>query len=713
MYIIGETTGDHQFTFEHNDGRVSPIDLKIEDMLGNPPKTIMRDSVIDHEFEQLEYDISQLNEYLQLVLQLEEVACKDWLTNKVDRSVTGKVAKQQCAGPLQLPLNNLGVSALDYQGIKGVATALGHAPATALVDSKNGSVISIAEALTNIMWAPIEGGLAGVSLSANWMWPCKNAGEDARLYNAVKAASDFALSLGINIPTGKDSLSMTQKYANDEVVYAPGTVIISAAGEVSDIRKVVEPVIQDVEDSVILHIDFSKDTFELGGSSFAQVMNKLGNTTPGVQDAEYFKLAFAAIQSLVEEGLILAGHDISAGGMITTLLEMTFAQTERGLDLDLSSIQEAELVKTLFSQNPGAIIQVAGDGKAIAKLEEQGIKFNKIGNLHSKHQLRISDIHKIFEFDIAELRDFWFRTSYLLDTKQSGEDLAQERFENYKHNSLTFSFPQNFTGSFAQYGIDPVRAKSTGVKAAIIREKGVNGDREMAWIMHLAGLDVKDVHMTDLIAGRETLDDVNMIVFVGGFSNSDVLGSAKGWAGAFIYNPKAKQALDNFYSREDTLSLGVCNGCQLMIELGVVTPGQEIKPKMEHNASGKFESSFLNVDILDNNSVMLHSLAGSKLGIWVAHGEGKFVLPESDNPYHIPMKYSKSSYPANPNGSDFDTASLCSTDGRHLVMMPHLERATYPWNWAHYPAERANDEVTPWVEAFVNAREWIKTKKRS
>ncbi len=711
MYIIGETTGDHQFTFEHSDDRPKPIDLKIEDMFGNPPKTIMRDNAIIHEFEELKYDISKIAEYVRHVLQLEEVACKDWLTNKVDRSVTGKVAKQQCAGPLQLPLNNLGVSALDYQGMKGLATSLGHAPAVALVSPKNGSILSIAESLTNIIWAPIEGGLQGISLSANWMWPCKNPGEDARLYEAVKAASDFALALGINIPTGKDSLSMTQKYSDNEVVYAPGTVIITAAGEVTNIKKVVEPVIQNITESVLLYIDLSKDNFKLGGSSFGQTLNKIGNETPGVTDAAYFKYVFEAVQTLIHEGLILAGHDISAGGMITTLLEMSFSQTEIGIDLDLSSIHEPDLIKTLFSQNPGIIIQVERNGEAIKVLEDAGINFKKIGKPYKQHKLRIIDIHTKFELDIDEMRDLWFKTSYLMDSMQSKPELALERYKNYKQNSLNFVFPANFTGNVAQYGIDPIRKRTTGLKAAIIREKGVNGDREMAWMMHLAGFDVKDVHMTDLISGRETLEDIKLIVFVGGFSNSDVLGSAKGWAGAFIYNSLAKEALDKFYAREDTLSLGVCNGCQLMIELGVVTPDHDQKPRMSHNASGKFESAFLNVEIKKNNSIMLKSLAGSKLGIWVAHGEGMFNLPKGESEYHIPMKYSKSSYPANPNGSDFDTAALCSEDGRHLVMMPHLERSTNPWNWAYYPWERKKDEITPWIEAFVNAREWVKKNK--
>ncbi len=708
IYVVGEATGDHQFTFEHVKGGTSPIDLKLEDMFGNPPKTIMKDSALTRHFEELTYDVNQIARYIGEALQLEEVACKDWLTNKVDRSVTGKVAKQQCAGPLQLPLNNLGVSALDYHGIKGIGTALGHASAAAIVDPAHGSVLAIAESLTNIIWAPIEGGLKGVSLSANWMWPCKNPGEDARLYSAVKAASDFALALGINIPTGKDSLSMTQKYGNGEVVYAPGTVIISAAGEVSDIRKVVEPVLKNKPGSILLYIDFSKDSMKLGGSSFAQTQNRLGNEVPSVSDPTYFNKAFTTIQSLISDGLILGGHDISAGGMITTLLEMAFAQNETGITADLSSLPEQDLVKSLFSQNPGIIIQVDAQSAATSILKEKGIAFHIIGRPASGYKLALQHASTKIELDIAELRDTWFRTSYLLDVKQTGAQLAKARFDNYKLNSLHYKFPENFTGTFSQYGIDPKRKERSGIKAAIIREKGVNGDREMAWMMHLAGFDVKDVHMTDLISGRETLEDISFIVFVGGFSNSDVLGSAKGWAGAFIYNPQAKEALDRFYARKDTLSLGVCNGCQVMVALGVVTPEHDQKPVMLHNASGKFESIFLNVNIEQNHSVMLQTLAGSRLGIWVAHGEGKFSLPKNELEYHIPMKFSGSSYPANPNGSDFNTASLCSADGRHLVMMPHLERSTHPWNWAHYPDERKSDELTPWVEAFVNAREWIK-----
>ena len=266
-----------------------------------------------------------------------------------------------------------------------------------------------------------------------------------------------------------------------------------------------------------------------------------------------------------------------------------------------------------------------------------------------------------------------------------------------------------FSGRLSQLGLTADR-KPSGIKAAIIREKGSNGDREMAYSMYLAGFDVKDVHMTDLITGRETLEDVNFIVFVGGFSNSDVLGSAKGWAGAFLYNEKAMNALQNFFKRDDTLSLGVCNGCQLMVELGLIYPEHNEKPKMLHNDSHKFESSFVTLDVMNNDSVMLKTLAGSRLGLWVAHGEGKFHLPKSEEEYAIPLKYSYSAYPANPNGSAFDAAGIVSKDGRHLAMMPHLERAIFPWQCAHYPENRLADEITPWIEAFVNARKWVEEK---
>ena len=848
MYVIGETTGDHRFVFEDARTGEKPIDLEMTDMFGNPPKTVMEDKTKREHFADVEYSEDKVEEYIEQVLQLEAVACKDWLTSKVDRSITGRVARQQCAGPLQLPLNDLGAMALDYRGERGIATSIGHAPVAALANPACGSRLAIAEALTNLVWAPIEQGIKGVSLSANWMWPCKNAGEDARLYKAVQAASDFAIELGINIPTGKDSLSMTQKYGKDKV-YAPGTVIISTVGEVTDVKKIVSPVLKPDQDSEIVYIDFSFDKLQLGGSSFAQVLNRVGKETPDVKDADYFVNAFMAIQRLVEEGYVLAGHDISAGGMITALLEMCFADNRLGLDIDFSYLAEKDIVKILFAENPGVLVQIkdckkvaaildeagvaynflpvlkpdqdseivyidfsfdklqlggssfaqvlnrvgketpdvkdadyfvnafmaiqrlveegyvlAGHDisaggmitallemcfadnrlgldidfsylaekdivkilfaenpgvlvqikdckKVAAILDEAGVAYNFLGRLGKAGKLNIKKDGKNFHLDIPSLRDLWFKTSYLLDRRQSGNELALERYKNYKNHDLKYKFAPSFSGKLSQYGLDVNRVKPSGIKAAVIREKGCQCERETAWAMHLAGFDVKDVHMTDLVSGRETLEDVNFIVFVGGFSNSDVLGSAKGWAGAFKYNEKARVALENFYKREDTLSLGICNGCQLMVELDLVYPEHGEKAKMLHNASHKLESAFLSVDVVESNSVLLKSLVGSRLGIWVAHGEGQFQLPYGQEEYNIPLRYSHDTYPANPNGSPFATAAICSKDGRHLAMMPHLERSLHPWNWAYYAEDRKEDEVSPWIEAFVNARLWIEEHK--
>ena len=710
MYVVGETTNDMKFVFEQADG-VKPIDIKLEYMFGKPPRTIMTDHTVETAYQPVVYKESELHHYLENVLQLEAVACKDWLTNKVDRSVTGKIARQQCQGELQLPLSDLGAVALDYRGKAGIATSIGHAPQVAMVDPAAGSVMAIAEALTNIVFAPLTDQLAGISLSANWMWPCRNEGEDARLYTAVQAASDFACSLGINIPTGKDSLSMTQKYGEDKVI-APGTVIISAAGEVSDIRKIVSPVLAHDKNSYLYYIDFSFDTLKLGGSAFAQALNKLGDEVPTVKDAEYFRDAFNAVQSAIEQRLVLAGHDISAGGMITALLEMCFANVEGGLEVDLDAINEADIVKILFAENPGILLQVK-EKKAFEHLmREAGVGFALIARPTEERHILVSKEGIQYHFGIDYMRDVWYESSYKLDVKQSGNVCAGNRFENYKMQPLEYKFHKSFTGKLADYGVSADRRTPSGVKAAVIREKGTQCERETAYALYLAGFDVKDVHMTDLASGRETLEDVNMIVFCGGFSNSDVLGSAKGWAGGFLYNEKAKKAIENYYARPDTLSMGICNGCQLMAELGLVYPEHAQKHKMVHNDSHKFESNFVTLEIPKNHSVMFGSLSGTKLGVWVAHGEGKFQFPYEESAYHIVAKYNYEGYPANPNGSPWSVAGVCSQDGRHLAMMPHPERAMFPWQCGYYPADRQADEVTPWIEGFVNARKWIEERKQ-
>ncbi|MDD4848537.1 MAG: phosphoribosylformylglycinamidine synthase [Bacteroidales bacterium] len=708
MYEVGVITDDHQFVFEQKNG-VKPIDLQVEDFFGKPPRTVLEDKTIEAKFAEPKYDEAKILEYTQQLLQIESVACKDWLTNKVDRSVTGKIAKQQCCGELQLPLNDVAVVAMDYQGEKGIATSLGHAPMVALSNPKAGSRLSIAEALTNIVWAPLTYGLKGVSLSANWMWPAKNAGENDRLYRAVEALSEFAIALGINIPTGKDSLSMTQKYPNGEVVFSPGTVIISAAGEVSDITRVVEPVLKNVENSKILYINLSQDDLKIGGSAFAQLTGAVGTDVPDVKDAAYFVKVFNALQELNQRKEILAGHDVAAGGLITTLLEMTFAQNTLSMMMDLSGLSAKDDAHLFFNENPAVVVQVKNPDEVEKFLKEQQISYHVIGIPMIGNAVTIKTQNKFYQFDIPTFRKLWFKTSYLFDCKQSGETCAKERYENFDKIERKIQFPEHFTGRFADWGIVRGRRKATGIKAAIIREKGCQCDREMAWSLYLAGFDVKDVHVTDLTSGRETLEDVNMIAFVGGFSNSDVLGSAKGWAGALKYNELAQKTIENYYKRKDTLSLGVCNGCQLMVELGLVYPEHEKMPKMLHNNSHKFESNFVTVDILPNESIMLKTLVGSRLGIWIAHGEGKYLLPYEESQYMIPVKYAYNVYPANPNGSDYNAAAICSHDGRHLAMMPHLERAIYPWQWAVYPDQQTH-EATPWIEAFVNARKWVEER---
>ena len=725
LYVVGETTGDAHFAFKQADG-IKPFDLDVAQMFGHSPKTVMVDNTVERHYQNVEYepigseaDKNKLGEesltaHIERVLQLEGVACKDWLTNKVDRSVTGKVARQQTQGEIQLPLSDCGVVALDYRGRAGIATAIGHAPQAALASAEKGSVLAVSESLTNLVWAPLAHGLGGVSLSANWMWPCRSqTGEDARLYKAVEALSDFCCTLGINVPTGKDSLSMTQQYPNSQKVIAPGTVIVSSGAEVSDVRKVVSPVLVNDKNSSLYYIDFSFDEQRLGGSAFAQSLGFVGDDVPTVTNPEYFADCFNAIQELIKRGWILAGHDISAGGLITTLLEMAFANRKGGMHLNLHDLAGDDVVKNLFAENPGVVIQVSDDHRNDLRtyLEDEGIGYTKIGySVPNSRTLVVKKGENEYVFDIDSLRETWYRTSYRLDTMQSHNGMAKKRWLNYKKQPIELKFNDSFTGKLSDYGICADRRNPSGIKAAIIREKGTNGEREMAYSLYLAGFDVKDVAMTDLISGRETLEEVNMIVFCGGFSNSDVLGSAKGWAGAFLYNPKAKEALDKFYARPDTLSLGICNGCQLMVELNLINPEHGHRSHLTHNTSRKFESSFVGLTIPQNNSIMLHSLSGSKLGIWVAHGEGRFYMPESEDKYNIVAKYNYAEYPGNPNGSDYNVAGICSADGRHLAMMPHLERSIFPWQNAYYPRKRQSDEVTPWIEAFVNAREWVERK---
>ena len=701
VYIVGRVTDDNNFKISSKKSNESCVDLSLKHFFGSSPKTILTDNSKSKLYNKISYDSSYIHNYLEDLLSLEAVGCKDWLTNKVDRCVGGKVAKQQCVGQLQLPLNNCGVMALDFETDNGIATSIGHSPISGLIDPVAGSRNSIAEALTNIIWAPIKDNIKGISLSANWMWPCKNKGEDARLFKAVEAVSEFAIDLGINIPTGKDSLSMNQKYKDLEVK-SPGTVIISATGHCENINFVVEPVFKKNYGS-IYYINISDDKFKLGGSSFSQIMGNVGLETPSIQNPEFFKKTFNVVQDLIKNDLIIAGHDVGSGGLITSLLEMCFPSINISANIDLSALNEKDSVKLLFSENCGLIVQ--SKSEEIEKIFTQfSVEYYKIGEVISGDSMIIKNDSDEFAFEIPKLRDIWFNTSTQLDAKQTANNLANERFKNYKKQPLKFKFPKEFKGEIN------TDLNSSKPVAAVLREKGSNSERELANALHMAGFLVKDIHMTDLISGRENLEDIKFLGAVGGFSNSDVLGSAKGWAGSFKYNEKAKKALVNFFNREDTLSIGICNGCQLFMELDLIYPDHENHGKMTYNDSKKHESIFTSVNIKKNNSIMLGSLENLNLGVWVSHGEGKFNLPYSENKYNIIANYSYNEYPSNPNGSDYNTAMMCSTDGRHLVTMPHIERSIFKWNWAYYPDKRT-EKVSPWIEAFTNAKNWILSNK--
>ncbi len=697
IYIIGKVTDNNRFKIYSDKSKQSCVDLSLEHFFGSSPKTILTDKSIQKKYNELLYSEKQINDYVKELFSLESVGCKDWLTNKVDRCVGGKVAKQQCVGELQLPLNNCGVMALDYSTSNGIATSIGHSPISALINPIAGSKNSIAEALTNIMWAPIENGLKGISLSANWMWPCKNEGEDARLYEAVKSVSKFAIELGINIPTGKDSLSMNQKYDNIEVK-SPGTVIISATGHCNDIFNVVEPVFK-LNYGSIYYINLSSDDFKLGGSAFSQIIGNLGNETPTVNDSKYFLNVFETIQYLIRDNQLIAGHDTGSGGLITSLMEMCFSSNNISANIDLTSLDEKDTVKILFSENSGIIIQ-ARNNIVEKTLIDKGISAIKIGEVISGNELKIKNFENEYYFNIEKYRDYWFHTSTLLDRRQTSNNLADIRYKNYKKKPLKFKFPKNFNG---KYNFNQTTNKP---KAAILRDQGSNSERELANALYMAGFDVKDIHMTDLIKGKESLEDIQFLGAVGGFSNSDVLGSAKGWAGSFKFNDKARKALEDFFLRKDTLSIGICNGCQLFMELDLIYPTHKEHGKMTFNDSRKHESNFTSVKINKNNSAMLSNLEGLTLGVWISHGEGKFKLPYSSDNYNIVAEYGYVDYPSNPNGSDFNSAMLCSFNGRHLVTMPHIERSLFKWNWAYYPDER-NDRVSPWILAFKNAKNWI------
>jgi phosphoribosylformylglycinamidine synthase len=723
--FVGQITGDGYMVLHDASDGSTPVNLDLSKVLGDMPQKTFRLARRKDVLEPLRLpnDVS-VRTALERVLRLLSVGSKRFLTNKVDRSVTGLIARQQCAGPLQLTVSDVAVIAQSHFGITGAACSIGEQPVKELIDPAAMARMSVAEALTNIVWAEVSS-LGDVRCSGNWMWAPKLPGEGARLYDAAVAMRDFMIALGMAIDGGKDSLSMAAKVMNadgsSETVKSPGALVISAYVTCPDITKTVTPDLKMPGWGRLLFIDLSGGKNRLGGSALAQVYGQVGNETPDIHDPGLLKRAFLAVQELARRGLLLAGHDRSDGGLITTLLEMAFAGN-CGIEVNMpvESAHCRDAIEALFSEEAGLVIEYQPENEAVIfeVLSKAGVPHLVLGSSTREQRIKVSFGWKSeLDEDMLVLRDIWEETSHHLDLLQRNPDCVREERKNcYDRRGPSFVVP--FTPKPTQRSF---LERADKPKVAVIREEGSNGDREMASAFFLAGFEPWDVMMTDLLEGRITLDPFRGVVFVGGFSYADVLDSAKGWAASIRFNDQLWDQFERFYHRADTFSLGVCNGCQLLALLGWVPwrgIADHLQPRFIHNKSGRFESRFSTVKILPSPAVMFQGMENSVLGIWVAHGEGMAYFPDKAIYREVefglsPLRYVDDdnsiteSYPFNPNGSPAGIAGICSIDGRHLAMMPHPERSVLTWQWGWMPEQmRKNLAAAPWIRMFQNAREW-------
>ncbi len=725
MAVIGKVTGDGRIVLHDESDNSKPVDLELAKVLGDMPQKVFK---LDRNKTSLKplvlpNDLT-VGKALDRVLRLLSVGSKRFLTNKVDRSVTGLIARQQCAGPLQLTVSDVSVAAQSHFGITGAAISIGEQPMKELVDPASMARMSVAEALTNIIWAEISS-LEDIRCSANWMWAPKLPGEGSRLYDAAVAMRDIMIKLGIAVDGGKDSLSMAARVTNpdgtSETVKSPGTLVISAYVTCPDITKTVTPDLKAPGRGTLMFIDLSAGRNRLGGSALAQVFGQVGDDSPDIDDPELLRRTFNAVQKLVRKGLVLSGHDRSDGGLITTLLEMAFSGN-CGIEINLPSeiTQGKDPIAVLFSEEAGLVIEYLPENESaiFQVLKKAEVPNWVIGKSSVDKRIMASVSWKhVLDEDMRVLRDIWEETSHRLDLLQRNpENIREERKNIYDRRGPSFVIP------FRPEPTHPsIIGRADKPRIAVIREEGSNGDREMVSAFSLAGFEPWDVTMTDLLLGGITLDSFRGIVFVGGFSYADVLDSAKGWAATIRFNKKVWDQFETFYHRPDTFSLGVCNGCQLMALLGWVPwrgVPDELQPRFIHNQSGRFESRFSTVKILKSPSVMLKGMENSVLGIWVAHGEGMAYFPDKrifdEAEYGLaPVRYVDDdgliteAYPFNPNGSPAGIAGLCSPDGRHLAMMPHPERTVLTWQWGWLPEDlKKSLTASPWLRMFQNAREW-------
>ncbi|XP_065870087.1 probable phosphoribosylformylglycinamidine synthase, chloroplastic/mitochondrial [Euphorbia lathyris] len=713
----------------HSSGLPIPppiVDLELEKVLGDMPQKTFEFQHLVHSREPL--DIAPgitVMDALKRVLRLTSVGSKRFLTTKVDRCVTGLVAQQQTVGPIQIPLADVAVIAQTYTDLTGGACAIGEQPIKGLLNPKAMARLAVGEALTNLVWAKVTS-LSDVKASGNWMYAAKLDGEGADMYDAAIALSESMIELGIAIDGGKDSLSMAA-HADGEVVKAPGNLVISVYVTCPDITKTVTPDLKLGDDGVLLHIDLAKGKRRLGASALAQAFGQVGDDCPDLEDVPYLKRVFDGVQNLIGDELISSGHDISDGGLLVCAMEMAFAGN-CGIVLDLAS-QGNSLFQTLFAEELGFVLEVSRKNvdTVINKLSGEGVSAEIVGHVTSAPliELRVDGITHVGE-ETSLLRDMWEETSFELEKRQrvaSCVHLEKEGLKSRHEPLWKLSFIPSITD-------DKYMNATLKPKVAVVREEGSNGDREMAAALYAAGFEPWDVAMSDLLNGGISLREFRGIVFVGGFSYADVLGSAKGWAASTRFNQPLLNQFQEFYRRPDTFSLGVCNGCQLMALLGWV-PGPQVggvhgaggdaaQPRFIHNESGRFECRFASVTIKDSPSIMFKGMEGSTLGVWAAHGEGRAYFPDDgalDRVIHsnlAPVRYCDDdgypteAYPFNPNGSALGVAAICSPDGRHLAMMPHPERCFLMWQFPWYPMHWNVDKKgpSPWLKMFQNAREW-------
>ncbi len=714
--VLGEVTGDGRIVVHDSQDDSNPVDLELAPILTSiPQKTFELQRVpVPRQSLRLPRDLNA-GEALRLIFRLPSVGSKGYLVRKVDRSVTGLIARQQCCGPLHLPVSDVAVVAQSHFSTTGAAMAVGEQPIKSLINVPAGVRMAVAEALTNIVWARISD-LSHIKCSVNWMWAAKTPGEGAALYEGASALRDLMLSLGIAADGGKDSLSMAAR-VGDEVVKAPGQVVISAYASMPDISKVVTPDIKRPGESRLMLVDPASGKNRLGGSALAQAFGQLGDQCPDVDDPELLKRAFNAIQKLIAENLILAGHDRSDGGLAATLAEMAMSGN-CGLETNLDEKEEA--IPQLFSEELGLVIEYLpeAEDRIRSLLRGHGVPFRILGETRAGRQFVLRrGADTVLDIATPVLLCWWEAVSDEIEQLQMNPDRAREQAGLHDRRGpryhLTFE-PEPTPDSLLRGENKP--------RVAVLREEGSNGDREMTSAFWAAGFEPWDITMTDLLSGGQTLDRFKGLVFVGGFSYADVLDSAKGWAGIIRFNPRLREMFDAFYRRPDTFTLGVCNGCQLMALLGWVpwTGLPDTKqPRFIRNSSGRFESRWPTVKIAESPAVMLRGMEGSSMGVWVAHGEGRLFCPDPLLLNEVKEKGLISAYfvdddgnptekyPFNPNGSSSGIAALCSPDGRHLAIMPHPERAFLKWQWP-WMSEfwKSSLRAAPWLRMFQNARAW-------